>query len=213
MEEASKNLDTMELPELLKHIVKNTESIQKESQELNNSKNEFLQKVETIGFGLDQKIEEIKNLSAVINRDIAKTYQQEKSEMNTFFDSRMQEFSNVSFNLSEKDRKQLQKADGVLQKWWKFPVLISVVSLLISLLLGFLAVKFYSSSVKSKEEIKGDIAREMQSKNLIWIEKGEWNKLKEDAELVKLWSEKNPKDSKSLESFIKGYETFKKEKK
>jgi hypothetical protein len=213
MEEASKNLDSMELPELLKHIVKNTESIQKESQELNNSKNEFLQKVETIGFGLDQKIEEIKNLSAVINRDIAKTYQQEKSEMNTFFDSRMQEFSNVSFNLSEKDRKQLQKADGVLQKWWKFPVLISVVSLLISLLLGFLAVKFYSSSVKSKEEIKGDIAREMQSKNLIWIEKGEWNKLKEDAELVKLWSEKNPKDSKSLESFIKGYETFKKEKK
>ena len=213
MEEASKNLDSMELPELLKHIVKNTESIQKESQELNNSKNEFLQKVETIGFGLDQKIEEIKNLSAVINRDIAKTYQQEKSEMNTFFDSRLQEFSNVSFNLSEKDRKQLQKADGVLQKWWKFPVLISVVSLLISLLLGFLAVKFYSSSVKSKEEIKGDIAREMQSKNLIWIEKGEWNKLKEDAELVKLWSEKNPKDSKSLESFIKGYETFKKEKK
>lgn len=133
--------------------------------------------------------------------------------LNTFFDSRLQEFSNVSFNLSEKDRKQLQKADGVLQKWWKFPVLISVVSLLISLLLGFLAVKFYSSSVKSKEEIKGDIAREMQSKNLIWIEKGEWNKLKEDAELVKLWSEKNPKDSKSLESFIKGYETFKKEKK
>ena len=213
MEEASKNLDSMELPELLKHIVKNTESIQKESQELNNSKNEFLQKVETIGFGLDQKIEEMKNLSAVMNRDIAKTYQQEKSEMNTFFDSRLQEFSNVSFNLSEKDRKQLQKADGVLQKWWKFPVLISVVSLLISLLLGFLAVKFYSSSVKSKEEIKGDIAREMQSKNLIWIEKGEWNKLKEDAELVKLWSEKNPKDSKSLESFIKGYETFKREKK
>ena len=39
------------------------------------------------------------------------------------------------------------------------------------------------------------------------------DKLKEDAELVKLWSEKNPKDSKSLESFIKGYETFKKEKK
>lgn len=213
MEEASKNLDSMELPELLKHIVKNTESIQKESQELNNSKNEFLQKIETIGFSLDQKIEEIKNLSAGINRDIVKTYQQEKSEMNTFFDSRLQEFSNVSFNLSEKDRKQLQKADGVLQKWWKFPVLISIVSLLISILLGFLAVKFYSSSVKSKEEIKGDIAREMQSKNLIWIEKGEWNKLKEDAELVKLWSEKNPKDSKSLESFIKGYETFKREKK
>lgn len=213
MEEVSKNLDSMELPELLKHILKNAESIQKESQESNASKNELLQKVEIINLGLDQKIEEIKNLSAGINRDIAKTYQQEKSEMNTFFDSRMQEFNKVSFNLSEKDRKQLQKADGVLQKWWKFPVIISVVSLLTSLLLGFLAVNFYSSSVKSKEEIKGDIAREMQSKNLIWIEKGEWNKLNEDAELVKLWSEKNPKDSKSLESFIKGYETFKKEKK
>jgi hypothetical protein len=213
MESDSKNYDQMELYELLIEIAKSTKRIQKEFQETNESKNSFLNKIEMITLKLDTKIEEIKNLSAVINRDIAKTYQQEKSEMNTFFDSRLQEFSNVSFNLSEKDRKQLQKADGVLQKWWKFPVLISVVSLLISLLLGFLAVKFYSSSVKSKEEIKGDIAREMQSKNLIWIEKGEWNKLKEDAELVKLWSEKNPKDSKSLESFIKGYETFKKEKK
>lgn len=213
MESDSKNYDQMELYELLIEIAKSTKSIQKEFQESNESKNSFLNKIEMITLKLDTKIEEIKNLSAVINRDIAKTYQQEKSEMNTFFDSRLQEFSNVSFNLSEKDRKQLQKADGVLQKWWKFPVLISVVSLLISLLLGFLAVKFYSSSVKSKEEIKGDIAREMQSKNLIWIEKGEWNKLKEDAELVKLWSEKNPKDSKSLESFIKGYETFKKVKK
>lgn len=210
MEEASKNLDSMELPELLKHIVKNTESIQKESQELNNSKNEFLQKVETIGFGLDQKIEEIKNLSAGINRDIAKTYQQEKSEINTFFDGRMQEFSKISFNLSEKDRKQLQKADGLLQKWWKLPIIISVISLLFSILLGFLAVKFYSESVKSKEELKEEIAKEMQAKNLIWIEKGEWNQLKENTELVKLWSEKNPKDSKSLDSFIKGYETFKK---
>ena len=210
MEEESKNLDSMELPELLKHILKNAESIQKESRDSNASKNELLQKVEIITLGLEQKIEEIKNLSAGINRDIAKTYQQEKSEMNTFFDSRLQEFSNVSFNLSEKDRKQLQKADGVLQKWWKFPVLISIVSLLISILLGFLAVKFYSSSVKSKEELKEEIAKEMQAKNLIWIEKGEWNQLKKNTELVKLWSEKNPKDSKSLDSFIKGYETFKK---
>ena len=30
----------------------------------------------------------------------------------------------------------------------------------------------------------------MQSKNLIWIEKGEIDKLKENAELIKLWSEK-----------------------
>ena len=51
----------------------------------------------------------------------------------------------------------------------------------------------------------------MQSKNLIWVEKGEWDKLKDNRELVRIWSEKNPKDSKSLESFIKGYETFKKE--
>lgn len=210
MEEESKNLDSMELPELLKHILKNAESIQKESRDSNASKNELLQKVEIITLGLEQKIEEIKNLSAGINRDIAKTYQQEKSEINTFFDGRMQEFSKISFNLSEKDRKQLQKADGLLQKWWKLPIIISVISLLFSILLGFLAVKFYSESVKSKEELKEEIAKEMQAKNLIWIEKGEWNQLKENTELVKLWSEKNPKDSKSLDSFIKGYETFKK---
>ena len=136
--------------------------------------------------GLDSKIEEIKNLSAVINRDISKIYQQERSEIQNLFDGRLQEFNSVSFNLSEKDRKQLQKAEGTLQKWWKFPVIIAGFALLSSLLLGFLAFKFYSESVKSKEEIKGDIAREMQSKNLIWIEKGEIDKLKENAELVKL---------------------------
>ena len=210
MEEASKNLDTMELPELLKHILKNAESIQQESKQSNENKVEFLQKVQSISLGLDSKIEEIKNLSAVINRDISKIYQQERSEIQNLFDGRLQELNSVSFNLSEKDRKQLQKAEGTLQKWWKFPVIIAGSALLSSLLLGFLAFKFYSESVKSKEEIKGDIAREMQSKNLIWIEKGEIDKLKENAELIKLWSEKNPKDSKSLDSFIKGYETFKK---
>lgn len=212
MEEASRNIDTMELPELLKHILKNAESIQQESKQSNENKIEFLQKVQSISLGLDSKIEEIKNLSAVINRDISKTYQQERLDTKSFFEGRLQEFNNVSFNLSEKDRKQLQKTDGILQKWWKFPVIISIASLLISVLLGFLAVKFYSESVKSKEELKGDIAKEMHSKNLIWIGKGELDKLKENAELVKLWSEKNPKDSKSLDSFIKGYETFKKEK-
>ena len=210
MEEASRNIDTMELPELLKHILKNAESIQQESKQSNENKIEFLQKVQSISLGLDSKIEEIKNLSAVINRDISKIYQQERSEIQNLFDGRLQEFNSVSFNLSEKDRKQLQKAEGTLQKWWKFPVIIAGFALLSSLLLGFLAFKFYSESVKSKEEIKGDIAREMQSKNLIWIEKGEIDKLKENAELIKLWSEKNPKDSKSLDSFIKGYENFKK---
>ena len=210
MEEASRNIDTMELPELLKHILKNAESIQQESKQSNENKIEFLQKVQSISLGLDSKIEEIKNLSAVINRDISKIYQQERSEIQNLFDGRLQEFNSVSFNLSEKDRKQLQKAEGTLQKWWKFPVIIAGFALLSSLLLGFLSFKFYSESVKSKEEIKADIAREMQSKNLIWIEKGEIDKLKENAELVKLWSEKNPKDSKSLDSFIKGYETFKK---
>ena len=212
MEEASKNLDTMELPELLKHILKNAESIQQESKQSNENKVEFLQKVQSISLGLDSKIEEIKNLSAVINRDISKIYQQERSEIQNLFDGRLQELNSVSFNLSEKDRKQLQKAEGTLQKWWKFPVIIAGSALLSSLLLGFLSFKFYSESVKSKEEIKADIAREMQSKNLIWIEKGEIDKLKKNAELVKLWSEKNPKDSKSLDSFIKGYETKKKEK-
>ena len=210
MEEASRNIDTMELPELLKHILKNAESIQQESKQSNENKIEFLQKVQSISLGLDSKIEEIKNLSAVINRDISKIYQQERSEIQNLFDGRLQELNSVSFNLSEKDRKQLQKAEGTLQKWWKFPVIIAGFALLSSLLLGFLAFKFYSESVKSKEEIKADIAREMQSKNLIWIEKGEIDKLKENAELIKLWSEKNPKDSKSLDSFIKGYETFKK---
>ena len=42
-----------------------------------------------------------------------------------------------------------------------------------AVLTGFLAFKFYKESVKSKEEIKTDIAKEMQSKNLIWVEKGE----------------------------------------
>ena len=186
MEEASRNIDTMELPELLKHILKNAESIQQESKQSNENKIEFLQKVQSISLGLDSKIEEIKNLSAVINRDISKIYQQERSEIQNLFDGRLQEFNSVSFNLSEKDRKQLQKAEGTLQKWWKFPVIIAGFALLSSLLLGFLAFKFYSESVKSKEEIKGDIAREMQSKNLIWIEKGEIDTRKQNAELIKL---------------------------
>ena len=146
-----------------------------------------------------------------INKEISKTFQQEQGEIKKLFDYRLQEFNKVSFSLSDKDKKQLQKADETLKKWWKFPAIISGFALVFAVLTGFLAFKFYKESVKSKEEIKTDIAKEMQSKNLIWVEKGEWDKLKDNRELVRIWSEKNPKDSKSLESFIKGYETFKKE--
>ena len=106
MEEASRNIDTMELPELLKHILKNAESIQKESREAHESKKQFLQKIQSINLGLESRIEEIKNLSVGINRDISKTYQQERLDTKSFFEGRLQEFNNVSFNLSEKDRQQ-----------------------------------------------------------------------------------------------------------
>ena len=211
MAEEFKNLDSMELPELLKHILKNAESIQQEVREFNQSKENILEKFENVGLGLEKKSQEIENLSAEINKEISKTFQQEQGEIKKLFDYRLQEFNKVSFSLSDKDRKQLQKADETLRKWWKFPAIISGFALIFAILTGFLAFKFYKESVKSKEEIKADIAKEMQSKNLIWVEKGEWDKLKDNRELVRVWSEKNPKDSKSLESFIKGYETFKKE--
>ena len=198
MAEESKNLDSMELPELLKHILKNAESIQQEVREFNQSKENILEKFENVGLGLEKKSQEIENLSTEINKEISKTFQQEQGEIKKLFDYRLQEFNKVSFSLSDKDKKQ-------------FPAIISGFALVFAVLTGFLAFKFYKESVKSKEEIKTDIAKEMQSKNLIWVEKGEWDKLKDNRELVRIWSEKNPKDSKSLESFIKGYETFKKE--
>lgn len=213
MEEEFKDLEAMELPELLKHILINARSIQSEVKNFNQSKESIIEQVRTTSLGLEEKAKEIENLSSAVSKNIVDSYKKQQFESKQIFEARLEEFKSIPFNLSERDRKQIQKAETTFQKWWKLPVILVVCSLLITLLTSFLAVKFYKESVKSKQELKQDIAKEMQQKNLIWIEKGEWDKAKEEKDLVKMWSEKNPKDSKSLESFIKGYESFKKERK
>ena len=104
MAEESKNLDSMELPELLKHILKNAESIQQEVREFNQSKENILEKFENVGLGLEKKSQEIENLSTEINKEISKTFQQEQGEIKKLFDYRLQEFNKVSFSLSDNDK-------------------------------------------------------------------------------------------------------------
>ena len=162
---------------------------------------------------LTSQIATMKKLGEVINIDIAQTYQINKSSFIKELEGSLDKTKNITLSLSERDDKRMNKMENLFTRFWKVPIWIGTICTLMAGITIFFAIKYYGESVKSKEELKEDIAKEMQSKNLIWIEKGEFNKLNENMKIIKLWSEENPDDSKSLEDFIKGYETFKKEKK
>lgn len=51
---------------------------------------------------------------------------------------------------------------------------------------------------------------ELKATNKIIVDKKQWDKYSERERLIELWSQENPKDSKSLNDFIVGYEVFKK---
>ena len=87
------------------------------------------------------------------------------------------------------NKKYLNKMENLFTRFWKVPIWIGTICTLMAGITIFFAIKYYGESVKSKEELKEDIAKEMQSKNLIWIEKGEFNKLNENMKIIKLWSE------------------------
>lgn len=194
----------------LETIISGNEEIKLQQQKISQNQEQILQSFSGKENQLKQESSELENLSKKISADIQLESRENLTKIQNLFDTEHEKLKSVEFKISGQDRNLINRIDRIFQQYWKLPVIVATISLLMAGLTSFLAVRFYSESVKSREELKQDLAMELKATNKIIVDKKQWDKYSERERLIELWSQENPKDSKSLNDFIVGYEVFKK---
>lgn len=215
MEENSNNKQNPEesknpLLAALETIISGNEEIKLQQQKISQNQEHILQGISEKENRLEKESAALENLSKKISADIQTGSRENLDKIQNLFNTEHEKLKSVEFKISGQDRNLLNKVERIFQQFWKFPVIVAVASLLIAALTSFLAIRFYSESVKSREELKQDLAMELKATNKIIVGKNEWDKFSERERLIELWKKENPNDSKSLNDFIVGYEVFKK---
>lgn len=72
-------------------------------------------------------------------------------------------------------------------------VLLSALTLLGS---GYLAKKWYDTSVQTKQEVREEILQQVKDEGSLIVPKAEYTALRHEKELLKGWYEANPEDRK-----------------
>lgn len=194
----------------LETIISGNEEIKLQQQKISQNQEQILQSFSGKENQLKQESSELENLSKKISADIQLESRENLTKIQNLFDTEHEKLKSVEFKISGQDRNLINRIERIFQQYWKLPVIVATISLLMAGLTSFLAVRFYSESVKSREELKQDLAMELKATNKIIVDKKQWDKYSERERLIELWSQENPKDSKSLNDFIVGYEVFKK---
>ncbi|WP_139423972.1 hypothetical protein [Chryseobacterium mulctrae] len=78
---------------------------------------------------------------------------------------------------------------------------------------AYSGIKWYKESVRTKQEIRGEVLQEIENSGKAIVEKAKWDGYVEQSQVLRAWQKSNPKDSESLEIYYKGYQDFKKGKK
>ncbi len=78
---------------------------------------------------------------------------------------------------------------------------------------AYSGIKYYKESVRTKQEIRGEVLQEIGKDGNVIVEKAKWDSYVEQSQVLRAWQKSNPKDSESLEIYYKGYQDFKKGKK
>ena len=69
---------------------------------------------------------------------------------------------------------------------------------------GFLAHKYYKTSVHSKEETRQEVINDIKNSNQRIVEADIHQALSNERKMLMDWAERNPNDSKSLQIFREG---------
>lgn len=141
-------------------------------------------------------------------------------ETGTLIDHSLKELKesvlDIRVGISPEDLKKLEAYKDFFKHYKPF-LYISVFALLSGLGMSFFGVysgvKWYQESVRTKQEIRGEVLQEINQGGNVIVEKSKWDSYVEQSQVLRAWQKSNPKDSKSLEVYYKGYQDFKKGKK
>ena len=116
---------------------------------------------------------------------------------------------NIKTDLSENTLSRLEHFEKK-SKSLKYLLIGSFVSLGIAIIVIFLSFylskQWYSTSIKTKEEIRSQIFKEMRAEGKEFYDIEVFNRLEKDSEIINKWINKKPKEARSFLQFKEGYE-------
>lgn len=116
---------------------------------------------------------------------------------------------NIKTDLSENTLSRLEHFEKK-SKSLKYLLIGSFVSLGIAIIVMFLSFylskQWYSTSIKTKEEIRSQIFKEMRAEGKEFYDIEVFNQLKMNTDIINKWIEKNPKQGNNFLKFKEGYE-------
>ena len=80
------------------------------------------------------------------------------------------------------------------------------IAIIVMFLSFYLSKQWYSTSIKTKEEIRSQIFKEMRAEGKEFYDIEVFNRLKMNTEIINKWIERNPKQGNNFLKFKEGYE-------
>ena len=173
--------------ELLEQLKITTEALHRESKQLNSGVS-----------GMDEKLKESRELIDHSLKELRESVM------------------DIRVNISPEDIRKLEAYKDYF-KHYK-PVLYTSLFVMLSgwglaIFGAYSGIKWYKESVRTKQEIRGEVLQEINQNGNVIVEKAKWDSYVEQSQVLRAWQKSNPKDSESLEIYYKGYQDFKKGKK
>ena len=117
--------------------------------------------------------------------------------------------NNIKTDLSKNTLSRLEHFEKK-SKSLKYLLIGSFVSLGIAIIVMFLSFylskQWYSTSIKTKEEIRSQIFKEMRAEGKEFYDIEVFNQLKMNTDIINKWIEKKPKEARNFLQFKEGYE-------
>jgi len=116
---------------------------------------------------------------------------------------------NIKMDLSENTLSRLEHFEKK-SKSLKYLLLGSFsclgIAIIVMFLSFYLSKQWYDTSIKSKEEIRSQIFKEMRAEGKEFYDIEVFNRLKMNTEIINKWIERNPKQGNNFLKFKEGYE-------
>lgn len=165
--------------ELLEQLKITTEALHRESKQLNSGVS-----------GMDEKLKESRELIDHSLKELKESVM------------------DIRVNISPEDIRKLEAYKDYF-KHYK-PVLYTSLFVMLSgwglaLFGAYSGFKYYKESVRTKQEIRGEVLQEIGKDGNVIVSKEQWENYKFQNEVLKEWKKTNPEDSKSLMDYGNGY--------
>ncbi|MBB6372762.1 hypothetical protein [Chryseobacterium shigense] len=165
--------------ELLEQLKTTTEALHRESNNLNSGVS-----------GMDKKLKESRELIDHSLKELRESVM------------------DIRVNISPEDIRKLETYKDYF-KHYKPVLYISLFVMLsgwgLALFGGYSGIKYYKESVRTKQEIRGEVLQEINQDGNVIVSKEQWENYKFQNEVLKEWKKTNPEDSKSLMDYGNGY--------